>query len=236
MGLKDYAGKGLETIQDVKTPYLKIAQSLSDEVNKKKAAYVEGLEVGQFYRTDTNAVLGDKVNVIVLAYRKSYAFIDDDNQFKGSAVNVDPSWMRAVDGTLRTKEGYKAVLNYGYLVVTPDDLEHPMVMTIKRSDLPAALELNTKIKELKLDDGVTPCPIFGGIWELASHYRENDKGAWYSYVENKSKSGNVKFVGYIKDEIADMVASLSDAKMAEQQTLAGAQVVAQITDDAGQDF
>ena len=204
--LTELAGQGIDQITDVKTLYLKLAQDITDETKKAKPNYIPGLEAGMFFCPVTKKIYGPTVDVIVLATRKAYFLLDDDGEFKGAEDRIQPSWKRDVAGALRTEEGYKAIVTYSFLVVTPDDLEHKMVLTLKNTDVPAAKDWNTLIKELRLDNGA-PCPIFGGVWTLTANFREGKKGSWYSISTGNGSS--IKFKEFIKDEIVDDIASAS---------------------------
>ena len=204
--LTELAGQGIDQITDVKTLYLKLAQDITDETKKAKPNYIPGLEAGMFFCPVTKKIYGPTVDVIVLATRKAYFLLDDDGEFKGSEDRIQPSWKRDVAGTLRTEEGYKAIVTYSFLVVTPDDLEHKMVLTLKNTDVPAAKDWNTLIKELRLENGA-PCPIFGGIWTLTANFREGKKGSWYSISTGNGSS--IKFKGFINDELVDDIAAAS---------------------------
>ena len=204
--LTELAGQGIDQITDVKTLYLKLAQDITDETKKAKLNYIPGLEAGMFFCPVTKKIYGTTVDVIVLATRKAYFLIDDDGEFKGAEDRIQPSWKRDVAGALRTEEGYKAIVTYSFLVVTPDDLEHKMVLTLKNTDVPAAKDWNTLIKELRLENGA-PCPIFGGVWTLTANFREGKKGSWYSISTGKGSS--IKFKEFIKDELVDDVAAAS---------------------------
>lgn len=204
--LTNYAGKGQEQITDTKTMYLKLAQSLTDETKKAKANYIPGLEEGMFFCPVTKKVYGTSVDVIVLATRKAYFLLDDDGNFKGAEERIQPSWKRDMSGILRTGEGYKATVTYSFLVVTPDDLDHKMVLTLKNTDVPAARDWNTMLRDLKLEDG-SMCPIFGGVWTIKSVYREGKKGSWYAISDGKGS--NIQFKGFIDDEIVDAIAEAS---------------------------
>lgn len=204
--LTELAGQGIDQITDVKTLYLKLAQDITDETKKAKPNYIPGLEAGMFFCPVTKKIYGTTVDVIVLATRKAYFLIDDDGEFKGAEDRIQPSWKRDVAGALRTEEGYKAIVTYSFLVVTPDDLEHKMVLTLKNTDVPAAKDWNTLIKELRLENGA-PCPIFGGVWTLTANFREGKKGSWYSISTGKGSS--IKFKEFIKDELVDDIAAAS---------------------------
>ena len=204
--LENYAGQGTDQITDVKTLYLKLAQDITDETKKAKPNYIPGLEAGMFFCPVTKRIFGSSVDVIVLATRKAYFLLDNDGNFKGAEERIKPTWTRDVAGTLRTEEGYKAIVTYSFLVVTPDDLEHKMVLTLKNSDVPAAKDWNTMIKELRLENGA-PCPIFGGVWTLTANFREGKKGSWYAISSGKGSS--IQFKEYINDELVDSVADAS---------------------------
>lgn len=204
--LTELAGQGIDQITDVKTLYLKLAQDITDETKKAKPNYIPGLEAGMFFCPVTKKIYGPTVDVIVLATRKAYFLLDDDGEFKGAEDRVQPSWKRDVAGALRTEEGYKAIVTYSFLVVTPDDLEHKMVLTLKNTDVPAAKDWNTLIKELRLENGA-PCPIFGGIWTLSANFREGKKGSWYSISTGNGSS--IKFKEFINDELVDEIAAAS---------------------------
>ena len=204
--LTELAGQGIDQITDVKTLYLKLAQDITDETKKAKPNFIPGLEAGMFFCPVTKKIYGPTVDVIVLATRKAYFLLDDDGEFKGAEDRIQPSWKRDVAGALRTEEGYKAIVTYSFLVVTPDDLEHKMVLTLKNTDVPAAKDWNTLIKELRLENGA-PCPIFGGIWTLSANFREGKKGSWYSISTGNGSS--IKFKGFIDDELVDDIAAAS---------------------------
>lgn len=204
--LTELAGQGIDQITDVKTLYLKLAQDITDETKKAKPNYIPGLEAGMFFCPVTKKIYGTTVDVIVLATRKAYFLLDDDGEFKGAEDRIQPSWKRDVAGALRTEEGYKAIVTYSFLVVTPDDLEHKMVLTLKNTDVPAAKDWNTLIKELRLENGA-PCPIFGGVWTLSANFREGKKGSWYSISTGNGSS--IKFKGFIDDELVDDIAAAS---------------------------
>ena len=227
--LTELAGQGIDQITDVKTLYLKLAQDITDETKKAKPNYIPGLEAGMFFCPVTKKIYGPTVDVIVLAARKAYFLLDDDGEFKGAEDRIQPSWKRDVAGALRTEEGYKAIVTYSFLVVTPDDLEHKMVLTLKNTDVPAAKDWNTLIKELRLENGA-PCPIFGGIWTLTANFREGKKGSWYSISTGKGSS--IKFKEFIKDELVDDIADAS--KLAIETSTTAITALTESTAESGE--
>lgn len=234
--LSQYAGQGTETIEDVNRAYLKLAQKMSPELDKENTAYIQGLEAGHFFNSLTKKVYGAEVNLIVLAYRKNYALVDDDNKFKGFSDDIQPTWSRDVTGVLRSAEGYKCVLNYGYVVVEASDIKQdgtfdPMVLTLKATDVGTARNWNTELKQLKLEDGNTPAPIFAGVWKIKAVYNKNDKGAWYTCGGQASKP---TFTEYIPDALVDSIAAT--AAQLQQAQLSAKPQVALIVDKTEEDL
>lgn len=233
--LSQYAGQGTETIEDTNRAYLKLAQKMSPEIDKENASYIKGLEAGQFFNSMTKKIYGTEVNLIVLATRKNYALVDDDNKFKGFSDTIQPTWSRDVTGVLRSPEGYKCVLNYGYVVVEVSDVKddgsfEPMVLTLKATDVRTARDWNTELKNLRLD-AETLAPIFAGVWKIKATYNKNDKGAWYTCGGQANKP---TFVEYIPDSLVDSIAAASNNIINAQ--LAAKPQVALITDKGESDI
>lgn len=201
--LSEMGGKGTEQIQDIKTPYLKIAQDISAEMNKQKAEYMKDLNVGDFYAPLIKKIYGPTLQVVVLASNKNYSFFDKMT-FKGSASSYDPTWRRDPKKGTFTAEGYKVVTCYNYLVAPVIDgemQEERLVFTLKNSDIPHARDWNTQIKNARLPDG-GKCPLFGGIWELGTMYRENADQKGY-YGMGNGKKALVELKGFIPDDFVD---------------------------------
>lgn len=55
---------------DIEYPQIKIAQSMSPEMNKEKNEYVKGLEIGQLFNSISKEVYGDTINFTPLTYWK----------------------------------------------------------------------------------------------------------------------------------------------------------------------
>lgn len=202
------AGKGSDQISDIKSPYLKIAQDISAEMNSKKNEYMPDLQLGDFYAPVVKKIYGPTIDVIVLAANKNYSFFDKLT-FKGSQANYDENWRREPKKGTFTKEGWKVVTCYNYLVapiINGEVQEERLIFTLKNSDIPHARDWNTQIKNLRLPeaDGGGKCPLFGAIWRLGTQYRENDDQKGYYGIGN-GKKALVECVGFIPDEFVDIV-------------------------------
>jgi len=64
--LSEIAGMGLQSVDtsELRLPYIKILQDMSDQVKKDKAAYVPGAESGMFFNTSTKELLPSEITVI----------------------------------------------------------------------------------------------------------------------------------------------------------------------------
>lgn len=65
---------GFEFVEkkDLIIPQLKIAQQMSDEVNKKDAKYIEGLEEGTIFDSSSSTVFEDGVQLIPVSFKTNY--------------------------------------------------------------------------------------------------------------------------------------------------------------------
>jgi hypothetical protein len=235
--LEQYAGQGTDTIQDVKQAYLKIAQDISDEVKKQKEAYIPDLEVGQLFCSSTKEVFGSELDVIVLATMKSYLISEPKTfKFKGAQSNYDNSWLRDEEGRLKTRDGDDVLLCYNYKVVLADRMEdyenleaESMVLTLKKSDIPAARDWNTMIKNRVLSNGAT-APLFATIWTLKTQYREDGSKSWWGLCDGKNAS--IKAKGFIEDAYVDALADANTAIAKAQLTgRTQAAIAAPVDDD-----
>ena len=202
--LDELAGVGTDQISDIKAPYLKIAQDVSAEMNKNKTEFMPELELGMFFCPTIKKIFGPTVDAVITATNKTYTFFDKQ-QFKGGSSEYDPSWRRDPKKGTFTKEGWKVVTCYNYLVALVEDgavSEDRFIYTLKNSDIPHARDWNTQIKNLKLPSG-GKCPLFGAIWRLSTMYRENADGKGY-YGMGNGKTALVENVGFIPDAFVDV--------------------------------
>jgi hypothetical protein len=84
-------------------PFLKIAQSATDEAKKGSPKYIPGLEPGMFFCPATRKVYGESVRLIILRFYRQYVIYESrepDSKFKGTMtpeqfkVEIEPDAVR----------------------------------------------------------------------------------------------------------------------------------------------
>lgn len=72
----DYAGAGFEntTLEEQLTPFLRMAQGLSPELNPQEGTYIHGLTLGSIFNTATREFYDGKAGVEVVACYKDYHY------------------------------------------------------------------------------------------------------------------------------------------------------------------
>lgn len=87
-----HSGSGLENVgaKDVLIPRLAILQSLSPQLKKKKAEYIEGAEEGMICDVGTSLVFPDGVSFLPVYYTKEYLEWAPRESDKG-LVNIHPT-------------------------------------------------------------------------------------------------------------------------------------------------
>lgn len=169
--IKEDDRRGDENVgnEDILIPRLDLAQALSDCVKKKNPAYIEGIEVGDFYNSLTREIYGDEAFFIPVYFEKVYALWiarDSGGGFRG----VFPTEAAALEaGKLEEKptEVIDTGMHYG-LVVNGDSIEQ-VTIPMARSKMKVSRNLNSLCK-------MTPGPRFAQIYRFSSFETEGPKG------------------------------------------------------------
>ena len=190
------AGKGAEGIgrEDMVIPFLKIAEALSPEVNKRDPAYIPGLEAGDFFNTATQTVYkGEEGFIFIPAYYER-KFLEWKPNREGFAGERDASVMDEVERGEREGRWGNYLPNgntisetavwYGLAVDNQGNTEQ-VVLSLSGTRLKASRQLATKLKSvgLKRPDGkgVFNPPLFYNQVRVTSVPENNDKGSWFVF-------------------------------------------------------
>lgn len=192
----DYAGEGASyDSSEMIIPFVRLAQSLSPQINKKKPEYIEGLSVGDAYNNVTAEWWpGETGLVVVPCYQvtKYLEFVprESGGGFVGEIPASDPRIQQT------TRGGSKEILPNGNelvksdqhfcLVVGEDGITQPVVVDMKSTQLKVSRRWKTQIAMKKVrhpKDGrmITP-PVFATKWRLRAVEESNDKGDFYNWV------------------------------------------------------
>lgn len=195
----DFAGEGAAfDSSELQIPFVRVAQALSPQLNKKKPEYVDGLSNGDAFNNLTGQVWkGDEGLIVVPCYQttKYLEFVprEQGGGFRGEISPNDPVLQRT------TRNGGKEVLPNGNelvksdqhfcLIVEADGMTQPVVVDMKSTQLKVSRRWKTqiamtKIKHPKTGAVFTP-PVFGTMWKLSTVEETNDKGDFYNWSVEK---------------------------------------------------
>jgi len=201
----DNAGDGATfESSEMQIPFVRVAQSLSPQLNKKKPEYIEGLSNGDAYNNLTNQMWsGDKGLLIIPCFQttKYLEFVprESGGGFRGEISASDPILQRT------NRVGSKEILPSGNelvkadqhfcLIVDEEGMTQPVVIDMKSTQLKVSRRWKTninmqKMKNPKTGEIIIP-PVYATMWRLTTSEESNDKGDFYNW--------SVERVGIVED-------------------------------------
>lgn len=195
----DNAGDGASfESSEMQIPFVRVAQSLSPQLNKKKPEYIEGLSNGDAYNNLTNQVwAGEKGLVVIPCFQttKYLEFVprESGGGFRGEISASDPVLQRT------SRNGSKEILPSGNelvkadqhfcLIVDEEGMTQPVVIDMKSTQLKVSRRWKTnihmqKVKNPKTGEIIVP-PVYATMWKLTTSEETNDKGDFYNWVVDR---------------------------------------------------
>lgn len=168
--------RGTEGIDqdDIRVPFLAIAQKTSKALDRTEGGYIQGLEFGQLYNSETREIYGDgPVEFIPLAMRKRAHLVDPDTGRNGEQIDWnDPraTWDDARARGLEKPEGRRI---YDWVVLLVPTMEQVIVSFASKS-LAAGKSLNNFVVLRK--------PAFAGKYALGVTIDKNDAGTFGKFT------------------------------------------------------
>lgn len=190
-------GMGTENVSaaNVLIPRLVILQALSPQLNKKKAEYIEGAEVGDFCNVATGDIYKESIEVIPCHFITNYlewkknrgglaANHGDDPSILQKAVRNDKSQNILPNGNMveETAQWYLLLKNGGtwersFFPLKATNLKHSRKwMTLCRAET------------LQTSNGLWKPPLFWRSWNLKIVDDSNDQGDWATFKPEKLES------------------------------------------------
>jgi len=200
------AGEGaVFDASELQIPFIRLAQQMSPELNKKDAKFIAGLSSGDMFNTLTSKIYdGEEGLDVVPCYitTKYLEFVIRDNGggFMGEIAASDPVLKRT------TKEGTMDLLPNGNQVVTSDQYYclvldgegsfEPAVVDMKVTQMKVSRRWKTQIAMNKAKNPKTgelqTLPLFSTVWKLTTVDETNRRNETYAnYAVSK--------VGMIED-------------------------------------
>ena len=187
------------TAEELQLPFLKLAQSLSPELDKNDAKYIEGLGAGEMFNSLTSEVY--KETDVIPCYTKT-AYKEWVPLAKGGGFvgELDPT-DKVIQTASRVQEGGRTMDllpngnelvisdDYYCLIVKEEDYE-PIVLSMTSTQRKVAKRWRTMIAMNKARNPKTGTlqiiPIYSTIWKLSSVQevnKNNQKYANYSVAK-----------------------------------------------------
>jgi len=194
---EDHAAEGFEqtTADDIVTPFIKLLQKMSDEVDEDHGSYIDGAKPGMFMDIATGE-LSQELEFIVCHYHRAIVEWRDRDSGGGfiaqHPIGYETELEREVadngrwTGRWRTGVDTHAVdTRYFFgLRVRPDGSYVPGVLSFSSTQIKKARSWVTRMRSLTGTNaaGVRfALPIFAGMWKITSVSEENDQGSWRGY-------------------------------------------------------
>ena len=218
----DNAGEGASyDSSEMQIPFVRLAQSLSPQLNKKKAEFIDGLSMGDPFNNVTGQYWAGEEGITVIPCYQITKYLEftpreQGGGFQGEIASNDPRLQNT------TRNGGKEILPSGNEVVKSDQhfcliveeggLTQPVVVDMKSTQLKVSRRWKTqiamkKIKHPKTGQMITP-PLYASMWKLRSVEESNDKGDFANWV--------VEGVGLVDDKNV-----FQEAKAFRESVLAG---------------
>lgn len=207
-------GHGFQA-DDLATPFLRIAQTMSPEVNSRDEKHIDGIKVGDFFDTLQRDCFpavesdGDEgIIVVPVHHEQSYTrwkprtagggLVRDygtDASVQAQAPYDEQAGKRLFDNGDELVAAHK----YFVLLVDPTTGEtRKMVFVMAGSNRKIAKKWNSTMAAIKVplpgatdpDQKFNP-PKFYVAYKLLTQYNENDKGNWFEVIEPKPFTATV---------------------------------------------
>lgn len=182
--LDDFSMKGFEDIsaETIAIPFLKLAQSLSPELNTRKPEYIEGLQPGDFFNSVTHEVYGDNLTINILHFEHLYTEWKPNRGGFVDRWTPEEAFDQAVDrtfGAWKTKEGNDLQENYAYFVVIIDhENDGILVESLASSAIKEARKLNKTLISQMFSDGGKMAPHHQ-VYQMSNQFMSNEQGDWF---------------------------------------------------------
>lgn len=174
--------------EDMMVPFLKVIQSLSEEVVPGKDKYNDAVRPGDIYDSITRTVFKN-AKAVICGLKKYYA--EWTPEVRGTLVGKHPANSSVVQNAvkvarktdkgadfyqLQTKDGNDLIETYGVVMIikTDDGLVMPAVLTLSKTSFMVGKQLNT-VLAIHQRGGV---PVF----RLTTSSSSNSKGSWFKPV------------------------------------------------------
>lgn len=164
-----------------KTPFMKLLQALSPELDESDPKYIPGAKAGLFCNSATQQ-LYDSLNIIVLKVEHSLiawrpdrgGFAGRYNKAKEKEVVVRKEGVYKWDA-----EGNDVNDTIELFCMNADDPADLFILSLSTASFKHGRTFATKLRHLKVN-GKPVNVSWAGVWKVTLVKESNDKGSWYT--------------------------------------------------------
>lgn len=185
INFEEYAGRGSDNFEkdDLTTPFLKILQKNSPQVDEDNAAYIEGAKAGMFYNTATGEVYPSPVRVVPVAYMRDFLKWKDLDSGGGFEGSVSREYAENLEQDERGRfvvdnDTYVEDTRVHFVIILTDTGPQPAVLSLTSSMIKASRNWNNTINRMLIPGTNTKAPSFAFIYELQSTAESKDSYTW----------------------------------------------------------
>lgn len=207
----------------VTIPFLKIAQSATDEAKRGSPKYIPGLEPGMFFCPATRRVYGNDVNLIIIKFYRHYITYDGEGTDAKFTGIISPEDFKKIEKqATRVKsyhmlDGTRYVDTRNFIVMVAGALQDgPMLLSMTSTGIAPSRKWITQAQNFRAENG-KPAPIWANVWNLATGYQDNPAGSYYQVAR-------VERVGYVTAQARPtVVAAFLDAGSVSSDSILGSE-------------
>jgi hypothetical protein len=191
------SGMGTENVQakDVLIPRLTILQALSPQLNKKKAEYIEGAEIGDFCNVATADIYKESVVVVPCHFATAYMewtknrgglagnYGDDASIIKNTVKNDKNENVLPNGNIIQEQAQWYCLLQDG---ATWSRVFFPLKATNLKHSRKWLTLCRAEVVQLPNNELWKP-PLFWRSWKLNIVSDGNDQGDWYTFRPEKGE-------------------------------------------------
>jgi hypothetical protein len=184
-----------------KTPFAKILQALSPEVDEDDPKYIPNSRVGDFCNSASQQ-LYKSIEVVVLKIEHSLiVWKPSRGGFVGRHPKVKEDEIVSVKEGLKKwdSEGNEVVDTIEFFCLNINDPMDIFIFPVFKASLKHGRNLATRLRVLKMDGN--PVNVsWAGVWKISTVKESNDQGSWYTL------GSTPEFLRFVtKEEVETMI-------------------------------